>query len=399
MTLPRKAARETYDALLRLLPTGGVPTETQALIKRTYLIRHGQCEVVAPDPLAGDFDSAADGLRLTPGSDFWPHKPATDFVIEGSAFAGGRAISMRVVSVRIAAVVKRVAVFGRRAIRRRPDGSVRIDEPDPFLEVPLTFTNAYGGLDGRIPFDVGHYGFVLEDSVLAGDHPGLYPRNPYGKAYFVGSIPDTTDLEMPSLEDPEDLLTEERLILNDPGRWYEQPLPWCLHWMSLRMFPRCAHFFGTDAWFPGPEDERMPEVRRGFLPSGFRTALQHEIGPAIAQEASCGLVLPALAGGEPVVLEGMHPEEPVIRFSLPPLPRVQFVLEGRRQFAIPRMHTILVKPAEHKLSITYAAEAELHRAFVPGIHARIPVSVSVDGDTAIAYPTPPTHRALAKRTS
>jgi hypothetical protein len=393
----RKPARDAYDAVVDLLPVRGPAERAYAIVKRSFTIAGSRCAPAAAEPLSGDFRRPSPTARagegcpppLPPRSDFWPRKDATDFIIDGAAFApGGKPACTMMVSAQLGATRKRVAVFGRRHVERSPSGAPRVAVPEPFTEMPLSFANAYGGVDTRVPFDEGRC-MRVGDQLLAGDHPGLYPRNPFGKGYVIGSLP-SGEVEMPNLEDPDDLLVEDRLVVRDPALWYRQPLPWCFHWMHMLMFPRFVYFLGADAWFPGPDDEEMPEVRRGYLTKHYRAALADGLSPRLAQEASLGLSVAGLAGGEPVVLEGMHPEEPVLRFSLPAPPHVEFILEGHRVAAAPRLHSVVIRPAEKRLYMVYGADVELHRTFVPGIHKRIPVAVSVDGDAPIAYAVPPT---------
>jgi hypothetical protein len=397
VSAPRRPARDAYDAVVDLLPMRGPADRAYTLVKRSFTIAGSACMPSAAEPLSGDLvppSSATPAYErrhvpLPQRSDFWPRKDATDVIIEGSAYApGGKASRTMTASAQVGATCKRVAVFGRRPIERSPSGAPRVPVPELFTEMPLSFANAYGGVDPRVPIDESRC-LRQGDHFVAVDHPGLYPRNPFGKGYLVGSLPSCA-AEMPNLEDPDDLLTEERVVVRDPALWYQQPLPWCFHWMHPLMFPRFVHFLGADAWFPGPDDEQMPEVRRGYLAKGYRAALTGRVSPRLAQDASLGLSIAGLAGGEPVVLEGMHPEEPVLRFSLPTPPRVDFILEGQRRAAAPRLHSVVIRPAEKKLYVVYGADVELHRTFVPGIHKCIPVGVSVDGDVPIAYATPPT---------
>ena len=167
------------------------------------------------------------------------------------------------------------------------------------------------------------------------DHPGLYPRNPVGKGYLV--LPDPVDgIELPNLEDPADMLTAERLIARKPALWYRQPLPWCFEWTVGLTFPRYL-FMGVDAWFPSPDDSALPEVHRGFIPAHLRRQLEkdHDLAAGYRQEASLGMVLGTPLAGQPVTLTGMHPEEPIITFTVPPAPSIEIEVEGERAVVPP----------------------------------------------------------------
>ena len=384
----RAPVGDDFDAIVDLAPLRGLSTHATALVKLCYEMGPDGCRLAPAQPLEHDLRDARLRPRIPAGSDYWPWKEHTDVIVRGSAFAPeGRPIPRMEVSARVGEAEKRVAVFGRREIGWTAAGQPRIGSPAPFSEVPLTYTNAYGGIDPRVaPPRPQSLGAELRLDV---DRPGLYPRNPFGKGYLAlpGPVPG---VELPNLEDPDDLLTPDRITAGDPARWYEQPLPWCFDWVSIAMFPRLL-FLGTEVWLPAPDDERLPEVRRGYLPRSFRAERVMDAGgahPRLAQEGSYGMVLPRIRGGAPVTIAGMHPEEPVVAFELPPPPELTFQIEGAAVHAAPRLHHVVVTPAEKRLIMVYGARAPLARPFIPGVHKHIPVSVSVDRRPPVAYPAP-----------
>ena len=396
MSAERTAVRSKYDAFVELAGDADRGPFTYAVAKFTYVISDGKLALTDPEPLDHDFRDPDLEPRLQPGTDYWPEKPGTDFVVRGAAHApDGKPIDLMQVVARIGSIEKRITVFGRRAVVWNDAEKPKIEAPEPFETIPLTYENAYGGLDWRFPVE------NVEDPVmqfrLTTDHPAMYPRNPWGKGYLV--MPEPVEgMEMPNLEDPEDLLTAERLIVGDPKLWYRQPLPWCFDWVNAAAFPRRVLFAeGVDPWFPGPDGEHLIEVRRGFFPSGYRAvmseidAASQGLHPLFHQEASLGLFLkePPLAAA--VELEGMHPGRPSLSFLLPEaLPQFDFEIEGELQSAAPRIHGVVCFPEEEKVTITYAADVDLPRAFLPGVHKYIPVAVSINGDELIRYEAPPT---------
>ena len=399
MSTPRKPIRHEYDAVLCLGPWEGTAPTAYVLVKQTFAIQGGHCALAAPEPLLHDWRDESQEPRLRPGTDFWPFKERTDFVVRGAAYAtGGTPRSAMMVSARIGNIRKRVAVFGKRTIAWTAGGSPLIDDPEPFTSMPMTWANAYGGVDRRVR-PAGAVDFPeLLSAALDYDHPGAYPRNPFGKGYLVLPGP-AADAEMPNVEDPGDLLTAERLVIGDPRAWYRQPLPACLDWMHPLMFPRYLWFSaGTDAWFPAPDDETMPEVRMGLLPRGYRAEQGEGVDPRFYQEAPLGLALSSVVGDEELSIEGMHPDRPAMTFRLPgPPPRVVFTVEGKPVVPPVRTHSIIVEPVAERVSLVYGATVELPRPFIPGVHRHIPIAVSVNGDAPIAYDTPPTVRdQLAK---
>lgn len=386
----RTPVHDTYDAHVGLLPVKGAATHAFALVKRVYSFDAGTCVPAESEALDLGPLSSSKPAPLPLGADFWPRKAATDVVVRGAACAPtGSLASRMLVTIRVGIAEKRIAVAGRRVISSAGSG-VRVSAPDSVTEIPLDARHAYGGLDPRVSIDPAH-GFTLGDVQMSPDHPGAYPRNLWGKGYVIGQPPDQ-DVEMPNLEDPDDLLSEGRIIVGEPSAWYAQPLPWHADWTVLSDFPRRLRLLGGDAWYPGPEDERMVEVRRGYLPNGYRSKIGQLVDPGIAQEATYGLVLHGLRGGEAVSLAGVDPDVSELCFSLPAPPRMELVCEGAREAESSRIHSVVFRPRERKVVLVFGAELSLPRTFVPGIHKRIPVSLCVDGGEPIWFETPPTLR-------
>jgi Uncharacterized protein conserved in bacteria (DUF2169) len=400
--MPRKPASDRYDLVVGLepAPAGEIPRFAYALAKLTYAIEGSRAVLAEPEPLAFDLygDEPLDP-RFPPGTDYWLDKTSTDVVLLGSAHSpGGRPALSMSVRVDVGKRTKRIAVFGRREIVRAQDGHPSIREPEPFLEMPLGYENAYGGMDPRVPLAEGdREAFVrLASAGLATDHPGLYPRNAIGKGYLVYPEP-LEGLEMPNLEDPDDLLTAERLVVGAPELWYRQPLPWSFGWTNGLMYPR-ELFAGFDAWFPCPDERELPEVKRGLLRPGIAGAArtqrtQGQVTAEYYQEASLGLVAAEALAGHPVRVVGMHPAQPSVDFSIPEAPAMEVVIDGERHRPKAMLTSLVIRPAEKTFYAVYCARtASLPRDFIPGIHKNIPLSASVHGEAPISYVSPPTIR-------
>jgi hypothetical protein len=393
--MTRIPARPQYDAVVGLDPRPGLePAFAFALVKLTYEIKGAAAVLSQPEPLLFDFwsDETLEP-RLPPGSDYWLDKQYSDVVIRGSAFApAGRPTPSMFVSAQIGRMAKRIAVFGKRLVEWS-QGSPRPSRPEPFTEMPLLYQNAYGGLDNRVPIPAEPEQDYMRSVALGMqfDHPGLYPRNPVGKGYLV--LPDTIDgIELPNLEDPADMLTAERLITRKPDLWYRQPLPWCFEWTVGLTFPRYL-IMGVNAWFPPPEDSTLPEVKRGFIPAHLRGRLEkdHDLAAGYLQGASLGMVVGTPLPGQPVILTGMHPEEPTITFTVPSAPSIEIEVEGERAGSPPLLTNLVIFPAEKKLTAVYCAKTKgLRRVFIPGIHKNIPIAARINRDTPIRYESPPT---------
>lgn len=400
-TDPGGSARAVENVEVGLAPPQGPSKFAYVLAKLTYTLQHGSCVPGDPEPLVGDFRKEETEPRLQQLADYWAFKPATDFIVRGAACApAGREVRRTEILVDVGGIQKRVAVFGRRPVEWDSSGRPRFPEPEVFTEIPLCHENTYGGVDWRVPVD--------EDDPMAAayameaDFPGAYPRNPAGKGYVVIDEP-YEDLELPHFEDPDDLLTPARLVTGDPRLWWKQPIPWTVDAIHATMFPRCVLFIpNCDAWFPGPEDATLPEVRRRFLMPGYRTLMnqrENSDGPhqRFYQEASPGLVLQDLAGGTPVRIRGMHPVEQDLRFRLPYPPTIELEADGHRQMLPPRLTTVVCRPGERKLTMTFAATTDdLPRDYLPGIHKHIPLSARVNGGSPVHYQTPATVKELIR---
>jgi hypothetical protein len=379
----RQPARESYDAIVELFPPRGVAKRAYALVRRTYHVAEGgRMSRAAPVPLAPRVEGA--GPLCSRWGDLSFARQRTDVAVRGAAYAAGaRLATRRQIALSVGARTKRVEVFGRRVIewsRGRP----RFSDPEPFAFVPATLENAYGGLDPRVTHG--------ED-----DARGRYPRNPTGKGYLIGSAP-ADGIELPNLEDPENLLTPASILVADPREWWRQPLPFCFEPSSALAFPRSA-FSGAELVFPPPEHEELEEVRRGFLPRGWRALageLAYDVPPvAFAQRGALGQTFDPLAPETRIAVSGMHPTRERFEVVVPAPPRLAIEIDGKPVEVAPRLVSVLVEPREERVSFTWAGVLEtLPRLLMPTLHASIPLAMRADGDALIEYLAPPTLREL-----
>jgi hypothetical protein len=391
--MSRQPLRDTCDAEVLLMPQRGETTHAHALFKLTYAIVKGRCSRTAAEPLLHDWRDPKVERPLLGGSDFWLTKPRTDLVIQGAAYApGGQPTTRMRVGVVLGQITKEISVCGPRSIAWVAGRPV-LAEPQLFTSIPMAWTEAYGGIDWRVP--VPGAATMSDNEKLAAairtklDHPGMYPRNPFGRGYLVepGEVPK---MLAPSLEDPADLLTAERLIIRDPQQWWRQPIPWCLDWTHLAMYPR-AGWFSSDVqpWFPVADDRKLPEIMRGFHPSDHRTKRTAGCDPRFFQGASHGLVLDRPATGQTLRIIGMHPEHSTYDVVLPPTTaEITFTIESKVTRTAARLHHLVIRPAEERLTMVFASEVSLARPFIPGIHKYIPVAAALNGEAPVPFLTP-----------
>lgn len=358
-----------------------------AWVKLAWRIENGALTPDTPAPLAHPMHR---DQRITPGSDYWPFKRYTDVVVVGSAHTPEHRPARSLdVSVTVGSREKRLRATGLRQVSWKSGETPRFPAPDEFTEIPIAYGNAYGGVDGRVS-DPDRQPSWIEGVPLV-DHPGMYPRNPFGRGYVV-LAEGADEVDLPFLEDPSDLLTPERFITRDPARWHHQPLPAGLGWIHPWMFPRALFFdVSADAWFPAPEDYDLREVRDGILPNRYRKIFneaQSAGGPheGFSQESSLGLRFVDLAGGVPVTLKHLNPAHPRLNFATPPPPRLTWRFERGLTPVAPRLHHMVIEPDALRVSCTYAAEFTLPRAMIPGIHAHVPLALQVNDRWCVYQP-------------
>lgn len=365
---------------IRIVPVNSLPQRAVGILKQTYEARDGGLRPTEPAPLVHDILSGNDEGRWPPGSDFAFFKQASDVVVRGSAFARqGKPVSAMRVHVRVGKALKRLQVFGDRLLEWTDGGLPRIGAPEAFTSVELTRANAYGGVDPRFPLPAELSPRQLLQ--LLSSYPGAYPRNIEGKGYVAIDSP-TPAVALPNVEDPEELLTADTVVAA-PERWYRQPMPWFLEWQLPSMFPRSYFAGARPRWVPSGNE--IAEVRRGYLSERWRDLAANAgrpIPPAFYQEASLGMTFSDLREGTPFELVGMHPEHERLTFALPRFPLMEIEVEGDRQPVEAKLLHVVITPHEEKVEITWAGiREELPRAFFPGIHGEIPITLHADGET------------------
>lgn len=391
----REPVAADFDAVVDFYPPESMPDMVYGLIKRTFDIVADRLVPAKVEPLYCEPE-----YPLAPGSDFWPLKGATDVVVRGSAFApGGKPATSQMIRVTVGRDQKLIAVYGDRAVEWLARGQLRFAPPQPYTQMPVVWSNAYGGYDPRVPIDI-------EPMTVAGlaqleyNHPGVYPRNPFGKGYIVVDEP-AEGISLPNLEDPQELLRPESFVTGDPRRWYVQPLPACFEFTNYMMFHRYA-WLGIQPWYPPPANAALREVLLGALPTNFAELERTEIGdpfpPLAMQEAPIGMCFPSLAPGTPIIVEGMHPELAHVGFPVPPAPKIDFYLDGKVYTQPAQLTNVLVEPDKARVSLTWAARHwDLPRPFVPGIHANIPLAMLIDGTQSVRYESPVPLREQVKQ--
>jgi hypothetical protein len=230
-----------------------------------------------------------------------PMKEAADVFVLGNAYApGSRPTRTMEVALRIGGFERRLVIFGD----RQWTAQLTVGEPKPFLTMPITYANAFGGRA------------EMSGSLVP------YADNPFGKG-FVLEKDRAAGLTLPNIESPKHLIRS----------WADQPPP---------------AGFG-----PVPRQSAI-NLRRGVRIIDTATG-EFEYLMGMYSSAHPDMVVPALEAGTHCALHGMTPEG-VLSFRLAALRlSAQVRLEGRESRFPLRVDTMCVLPEERRLVLTARA--------------------------------------------
>lgn len=278
------------------------------LVKRSYEIIPGKPCIrseVDQKLISGDVhygDPMSSSVKFE--TDYIPFKIATDVVLNGKAYAPkGKPAEVVDVSLTIGRFRKVLRVFGDRVCHYREKGDPIFSEPIPFETMEIRYERAYGGVD------------IYSNP----DLPCAYARNHLGRGFVISNHKKSIEnLPLPNIEDPEDLITPERLCVGHFMYWERQPMPQGLGWFSKYWQPR-ASYAGVM-----PADRRIEqELRKAYakvVPLEQRDLYGEtqfrDMDFRFFNGASQGLALPFLQGDEEVRLVNLSPEGE-LSFQLP----------------------------------------------------------------------------------
>jgi hypothetical protein len=328
------------------------------IVKRTYLFHTDgsteRCEHARPFRRTDSYYDHGDPTITTVEheAELVPFKRSTDVVVIGSACAPNRhSVRQMLLSVQIGERRKTLRVSGDRHCVFRAGQLPVFTDPQPFTRMQVRYERAYGGRDDRsIP-----------------DIPFIYPRNDLGVGVVLRNVREVVDgLALPNIEDPDDLLTPDRLFLEDPQRWHLQPLPQGFGWRQRTWYPRCALLGSYPAFTSAGTVTR--EERMGLLPADhIALAKQLRLPPLEAHfgnGASYGMVFQRLNGDELIRLEGWTRDGPR-SFSLPgEAPSIALDLGSGHQQLAPQLHTVSIRADDGEFDLIWRGALSF-----PGYHA------------------------------
>lgn len=274
-------------------------------------------------------------------SDLVPFKLATDVVFVGHAYAPGGAPAKTLrAALQVGGTRKEVLLVGDRVCHYRRGGMPDVTGPEPFTTMPLRYERAYGGVD------------IFSNP----DLPCIYPRNHLGRGFVLQNTPKSVDkLALPNIEDPNDVLTMDRLFVGEIPAWERQPVPQGFGWFSKYWQPRASRAGVM------PADRAVEQQMR----AAYAQAIPPDQKPLYDQVhlpdmdfrffngASPGLAVPYLAGDEAVSLTNLTPEGS-LAFKLPG-ERPHITLDLGRGLEEPPvvLHTVLIRMEDRQVDLVW----------------------------------------------
>lgn len=315
------------------------------LVKRTYdIIPGGRCVRATNDRklVPGDVhydDPLNSSVKYE--TDFVPYKLATDVVLHGKAYApDGQKVPSLTATVSVGQYRKDLLVIGDRVARYNGRNAPIFTDPQPFETMELVYERAYGGVD------------IYSEAKMQ----CIYPRNPLGRGYAVtNNRRSVENLPLPNIEDPEVPLVPTRLCVGDFREWERQPMPQGFGW-TTKYWPPRSTYAGIMPGDRGLEQELRKAYATLVPPAQRKRYLEaesHTIDFRFFSGASPGLILPFLAGGEPVELLNLDPTGQM-RFALPSeIPKIGLDI-GRGMEASPVvLQSVMIRLEEKQVDLVW----------------------------------------------
>lgn len=347
------------------------------IAKRTYAINSdGTCTLSNEQtPLSQDIKFHNEFPEIiAQDSDLYHYKPFTDIIIKGKARSAKKTNSF-IASVQLAKLNLNLNIIGNRKAYLNKSNKIVFSEAETISEIPLEYNHAYGGKDllaekplrEKLEND-DSLKFTKDILNLLEGSPYRYPRNPSGKGYIIEPTNEAIEnLELPNIENQEQLLTSDNLICKRVEEWYKMPVPIGTNWVSPGWFPRVG-YYGLYQ-LPKNIDDSLYEIKKGWsdlnlLNSKFRIK-EAQFNFRFCNGASLGLQSKHLVGGEHCMLINIHPKKQEFVIKLPS-DRPEMKVDGRNGKLLkvnPRIQTVIIEPETNKLSIIWSGNGKAKRPY------------------------------------
>ncbi len=298
-------------------------------IKATYAIPEGDAEPVLADeqvPLteADEFTGEPGLSAIKYETDFSHRKPMCDVLLNGSAYApDGKPASQVPVGLKVGPMVKLMNVVGD---RNWEAGMVSINpgRADKFIAMPISYDNAFGGVDNFHQDESKHRTYVW-NPVGAGFHEDLS-----GRLVDGSPMPNTEELDK-TVTTPDQIY--KPMAFSAMGRNFKSRYP-----------------------FAGTYDQQWLDNQAPFWPDDFDYRY--------FQSAPPDQQITYPVGGEEVALKNLTPNG-VVRFQLPKkvMPVLFIPYKGKEQLINAVIDTVLIEPELSRFSLTWRISFPLRRNF------------------------------------
>jgi hypothetical protein len=257
-------------------------------------------------------------------SDYAPRKPRCDVLLNGSAYAPrGRPATRVTVSLQVGSLHKSFDVVGNRSWKSGVF-MVGSTDPEPFTVMPISYNNAFGGVDHSQKDPAKHRWYPA-------NHAGV-GYHEYLDAEFIEGKP------LPNTEETGRRVTDPR------GKY--KPMAFGPIGRAWQPRPKYAGTYGQK-WL----DEVFP-----FLPADFKEDY-YQAAPEDQQ-----MLYPE--GGEEIVLTNLTPEGKTA-FTLPHInvPVMYFYRDDDSELKTEqaRLDTVLVEPDQARIILTWRSHVSLKR--------------------------------------
>lgn len=297
------------------------------VVKGTFTIPRAGVEAeLAPeqaDLVMADEFSGEPGLGApTYESDFAPNKPRCDILLNGSAYApGGHPAEQVDVGLRVGEMMKTFSVVGNRTWHRSILG-VTASHPEPFVKMPISYDNAFGGVDKSFE-DESKHAACIENPAGRGFHVNLASEAIEGKP-----LPNTEELGKP--------------VKNPKGSYHPKAFgPIGRGWQPR---PKFAGTYDRD-WI----DNVFP-----FLPKDF--------DDRYFQCAPLDQQVDRLHGGEEVVLLNLTSDgRTVIKLPRLEVPVTFYRKDYTEQQVMAVNDTLIIEPDKHRLIMVWRTSLPLKK--------------------------------------
>lgn len=283
------------------------------------ILAETQLPLIDADTYTGEPGFSAPAYEV----DYSPNKLHCDVILNGCAYApNGKATQKVQVSLKVGDLTKTFNVIGNRTWELGIIG-ISAGEPDEFIKMPISYDNAFGGVDKSNDNEKKHR---------------AYMPNPVGQGYWVNS--DTTIINAMPMPNTE----ETGKAIKKPNKNYK---PMSFGVIARNWEPRYK--------YAGTYDDAYMDDKFPFLPDDF--------SDEYFQSAPKDQQIPFPKGGEEVVLINLSPRKSRLAFKLPTMniPVIFFKSKGKDVTVQAVMDTIIFEPDYNLFTITWRANIDLRK--------------------------------------